>query len=116
VAAPATPTTIKLRTGEARLKLIDQAAAELGQHRTEFILDVATRVAHAILLDHPLGVSSEAALHRLAAALDAPPRRNALLRELLSHRAPWETMIDLPPRRFTQRGSRRPRNRSSNPR
>jgi len=91
MAATATRTkVINLRTDEARRTLIDRAAAALGKGRTEFMLDAASREAQSVLLDRRLFHLDEAAFRRFAAALDAPPARNARLRKLLARRAPWE--------------------------
>jgi uncharacterized protein (DUF1778 family) len=81
---------INLRTDEPRRALIDRAAAALGKDRTEFMLDAATREAQAVLLDRRLFELSEPAFRRFARALDAPPRDNPRLRELLARRAPWK--------------------------
>jgi uncharacterized protein (DUF1778 family) len=91
MSATATRTrTINLRTDEARRSLIDRAAEALGKDRTEFMLEVATREAQAVLLDRRLFQLDEDAFKKFSAALDAPPANNARLRKLLSKRAPWE--------------------------
>jgi uncharacterized protein (DUF1778 family) len=82
--------TINLRTDEARRALIDRAAEVLGKGRTEFMLEAATRVAESVLLDRRYFQLDEQKFQQFAAALDAPPARNARLRKLLSKRAPWE--------------------------
>jgi len=81
---------INLRTDESRRALIDRAAAALGKDRTEFMLDVATREAQAVLLDRRFFELREPAFRRFVEALDAPPRTNPRLRALLKRRVPWE--------------------------
>jgi uncharacterized protein (DUF1778 family) len=82
--------TINLRIEEERRTLIDRAAAAAGKDRTQFVLDAATREATDVLLDQRYFQLNAAAFAEFNAVLDAPPAKNARLRELLSKRAPWE--------------------------
>lgn len=88
--ATARTKVINLRTDEARRALIDRAAAALGKDRTQFMLDAATREAQSVLLDQRFFELTESAFRRFSRALDAPPRDNPRLSELLARRAPWE--------------------------
>jgi uncharacterized protein (DUF1778 family) len=85
-------TTISLRIPVQRRDLIDRAAKVTGKTRTEFILESAARAAEDALLDQRLFHLSEEGHRAFLAALDAPPRPEAVakLRQLLAKPAPWE--------------------------
>lgn len=85
-------TTISLRVPVRRRELIDRAAKVTGKTRTEFILESAGRAAEDALLDQRMFHLTEGEHRAFLAALDAPPRPEAVakLRELLAKPAPWE--------------------------
>jgi uncharacterized protein (DUF1778 family) len=85
-------TTISLRVPVQRRELIDRAAKATGKTRTEFILESAGRAAEDALLDQRMFHLTEEGHRAFLAALDAPPRPEALakLRRLLAKPAPWE--------------------------
>jgi uncharacterized protein (DUF1778 family) len=85
-------TTISLRVPVQRRELIDRAAKATGKSRTEFILESAGRAAEDALLDQRMFHLDEQGYRAFLAALDAPPRQEAIvkLRKLLAKPAPWE--------------------------
>lgn len=84
--------TISLRIPVQRRELIDRAAKATGKTRTEFILDSARRAAEEALLDQRMFHLNAEHHAAFMAALDAPPRPEAVarLRKLLAEPAPWE--------------------------
>ena len=83
-------TKVQMRMPRRVRDLIDQAAALRGKNRTQFMTDAAFREAQDVLLDERIISLEAAAWAEFSAALDAPPQDNPRLRELLSHKAPWE--------------------------
>jgi uncharacterized protein (DUF1778 family) len=85
-------TTISLRIPVQRRELIDRAARATGKTRTEFILESAGRAAEDALLDQRMFHLNEEEHQAFMAALDAPPRPEAVaaLRKLFARPAPWE--------------------------
>jgi uncharacterized protein (DUF1778 family) len=85
-------TTISLRIPVHRRELIDRAARATGKSRTEFILENAARAAENVLLDQRFFHLNEKEYQAFIAALDAPPRPEAVaaLRKLFAKPAPWE--------------------------
>jgi uncharacterized protein (DUF1778 family) len=85
-------TTISLRIPAQRRELIDRAAKATGKTRTEFILESAGRAAEDALLDQRMFHLDAEHREAFMAALDAPPRPEAVakLRKLLAETAPWE--------------------------
>lgn len=81
---------INLRVPEARLALIDRAAALRGQNRTEFLLESAYKEAVACLSERPLIQLDDQAYDDLIRSLEAPAAPDERLRELLSRPAPWD--------------------------
>jgi uncharacterized protein (DUF1778 family) len=82
--------TINLRASRKQKALIDRAAEALGRSRSDFMLDVASREAEAVLLDRRYFVLSDEVFKRFTAMLDRPPKDNPRLRRLLQTRPPWE--------------------------
>lgn len=82
--------TIQMRVRPQVRELIDNAAAALGQSRTEFMIEAARERAIDVLLDqrifHLAGDQSAA----FDDALDHPPKPTAELRKLMKSRSPWE--------------------------
>jgi uncharacterized protein (DUF1778 family) len=81
---------INLRVSPADQNVIDRAAKLAGKTRSEFMLEAARRAAQEALLDTTLLLVDAAAFKRFKAMLDAPPKPNARLRELMRRRAPWD--------------------------
>jgi uncharacterized protein (DUF1778 family) len=81
---------INLRIKPADRAVIDQAAAEQGKSRSDFMVEAARRAAEEALLDRTLLRVDEAAYARFLELLDAPPRPNEQLRKLMQTKAPWE--------------------------
>jgi len=71
-------------------QLIDRAAKIAGRTRSEFMLEAARRAAQKMLLDTILFVLDATAFNRFKALLDAPPKANPRLGELMRKRAPWD--------------------------
>ncbi len=84
-------TKVQMRMPRRVRDLIDQAAALRGKNRTEFMTDAAYREAQDVLLDQRVFYLDDESWAEFIAKLDAPPRDNPRLRELLSHKAPWES-------------------------
>ena len=82
--------TINLRVSQRQKALIDRAAETLGRSRSDFMLDVASREAQAVLLDRRYFALSEDDFERFTAMLDKPPASNPKLRKLLHTKAPWD--------------------------
>lgn len=82
--------TINIRAARRQRDLIDRAAQATRKTRTEFMLESACRAAEDILLDQRIFLLDDEQHARLAEALEAPPKPNERLKELLSRRAPWE--------------------------
>ena len=80
---------INIRVRSADRAVIDQAAASLGKSRSDFMLDAARRAAEEALLDRTLLRVDRPTYNRFLAMLDAPPKANPRLRELLRLKAPW---------------------------
>jgi uncharacterized protein (DUF1778 family) len=81
---------INIRVKPAERDLIDQAAALQGKSRSDFMLEASRRAAEEALLDRTLLRVDEATYERFVALLDAPPRPNEQLRQLIQTKAPWE--------------------------
>jgi uncharacterized protein (DUF1778 family) len=82
--------TINIRTTARERALIDQAAAAQGKTRSDFMLEAAHREAVDTILNKTLFQVDAAIYKKFAAMLDAPPKGNAKLRELMQTNAPWE--------------------------
>jgi uncharacterized protein (DUF1778 family) len=81
---------IDLRMTPSAKRTLQRAAAVRSKTVSEFMLDSALAAAFDTLADRrvfQLGEEEWAAFMR---ALDAPPRDNPRLRELLARNAPWE--------------------------
>jgi uncharacterized protein (DUF1778 family) len=80
---------INIRVRSADRAVIDQAAASLAKSRSDFMLDAACRAAEEALLDRTLLPVDRPTYDRFLAMLDAPPKANPKLRELMRLKAPW---------------------------
>ena len=90
MAEEAAAVTINLRAREAQKKLIDRAAQVQGRNRSEFMLEAACEKAQQVLLDQSFFPLDEKSYRSFAELLDAPPKANRRLKELLASKAPWE--------------------------
>ena len=81
---------INLRALNSQRSLIDRAATLLGKNRSDFMLETACREAENVLLDQRLFGLNEADFDAFMTALDAPVKDNPALRNLMTHKAPWE--------------------------
>lgn len=81
---------ISVRARTRQRDLIDRASARLGMSRSAFILEAACREAEAVLLDQKLFFLEAPAWRKFIAMLDAPPKYNKRLRDLMATKAPWE--------------------------
>lgn len=88
---PVRETTINLRASAAQKNLIDQAAKLSAQSRSSFMIAASVQRAESVLADRVRFVLSEAQMAAFQAALDAPLANPEGLRDLLTHRAPWQT-------------------------
>ena len=79
-----------MRIGTRTRRLIDDAAAVLGQTRTEFMVESARRQAIDVLLDQRLFALAPGGHDAFVHALDAPPAPGPKL-QALARRAPaWK--------------------------
>ena len=84
-------TKVQMRMPQRVRDLIDQAAALRGKNRTEFMTDAAYREAQNVLLDQRIFALDDESWAKFIAVLDAPLQDNLRLRELLTHKARWES-------------------------
>ena len=85
-------TTLNIRIKADERGLIDRAARQHGQNRTDFILDAARKAAMDALLDRTLIVVDPKAYNKFLKRLDAPAKPNARLkRSMRARQAPDET-------------------------
>jgi uncharacterized protein (DUF1778 family) len=87
---PTRTRTINIRVEAKQRDLIDRAARALGKDRSAFMLETAYREAERVLLDRRFFALDDKAFARFCAALDAQPRDNPRLRNLLRTPARWE--------------------------
>jgi uncharacterized protein (DUF1778 family) len=81
---------INIRVSPADRNVIDRAAKLAGKTRSEFMLEASRRAAQETLLDTTLLLVDAATFKRFKAMLDAPPKANPRLQELMRRRAPWD--------------------------
>ncbi|HEX3881744.1 MAG TPA: DUF1778 domain-containing protein [Stellaceae bacterium] len=82
--------TINIRASVATKSLIDQAAALLGQNRSEFMLDTVRRRAENVILEQKIFTLDEKKYAEFLEILDNPPEPSDELRRIFSKKAPWE--------------------------
>ena len=87
---PTTRRLINIRVSPGDCNVIDRAAQLAGKTRSEFMLEASRRAAQETLLDTTLFVVDGATFNRFKALLDAPPKANVRLQELMRKRAPWD--------------------------
>jgi uncharacterized protein (DUF1778 family) len=83
--------SINLRIEADARRLIDEAAAVLGQTRTEFMIDSARRHAIDVLLDQRLFQLDPARYDAFLQALDNPPTPGPRLKSLMRRTPAWRT-------------------------
>ena len=81
---------LNIRIKAAQRQLIERAAQASNKTVSDFVRDAAVREAESALLDRTTIRLSPEEWERFLAALDAPPRSNPRLEDLLSRKAPWE--------------------------
>ncbi len=82
--------TINVRASNHVVHVIDKAAALLGQTRTDFVLESASKNAERVLLDQTLFPMGREQFDAFIDILDNPTPPTDKLRELMNTRAPWE--------------------------
>ena len=82
---------VNFRVKDERLALIDRAAAMRGVTRTEFVLRASEAAALEALNERPVIVLDDEAYDDFLAALDAPDRPSARLREQAARQPLWES-------------------------
>lgn len=83
-------TALNIRIKAEQRTLIEQAASRSNKTISDFVRDAAIREAQNALLDQTVFKLDADAWDRFTAALDAPPKANPRLRDLMSRKAPWE--------------------------
>src|SRR5262249_35270265 len=82
---------VNLRMSREDRNVIDRAARTAHKTRTEFMIDAARRAAQDALLDSTLVMVDGATFARFQKLLNASPRPNKRLKELVNQKAPWES-------------------------
>ena len=81
---------VNFRMTDARLALIDRAAAIRGVTRTEFVLRSSEAAAIETLNERPVIALDDEAYDAFVAALDAPVQPNDRVEERFARRPLWE--------------------------
>ena len=81
---------IQIRASTETKAILMRAAALRGQKLSEFMLDSARREAEDALLDQRVFCLDPPAYDAFLALLNAPPKPNVRLVELMSRKAPWK--------------------------
>ena len=81
---------VNFRVTDERLALIDRAAAIRGVTRTEFVLRSSEAAAIETLSERPVIALDDDVYDAFIAALDAPAKPNAELKDLFARRPPWD--------------------------
>lgn len=81
---------IQIRASRETKSILTRAAQLRGQKLSEFMLDCARREAEDALLDQRVFFLEPDAYDQFMARLDAPPRPDPRLAELMRRKAPWE--------------------------
>ena len=81
--------SINIRARQRQRDLIDRAAEALGKNRSDFMLETACREAESVLLDKRVFLLDDEAYKQFVARLNAPPKTNRKLQDLLETKAPW---------------------------
>lgn len=83
--------TINVRASSHTVSVIDKAASLLGQTRTDFVLESASKNAERVLLDQTLFPLGQEQYDAVLQILDNPAPPTEKLKQLMAKRAPWET-------------------------
>ena len=81
---------VNFQVTDERLAFIDRAAAIRGVSRTEFVLRSSEAAAVETLSDRPVIALDDETWDAFVAALDAPVKPDARLKERFSRRLLWE--------------------------
>jgi uncharacterized protein (DUF1778 family) len=81
---------INLRIDPNIKSVIDEAAGLANKTRTDFMIEAAYHAAQEVLLDQRLFLLNQDQWREFHAKLDAPPKRNEKLAQLLKKKALWE--------------------------
>ena len=81
---------INLRIESSVKSVIDEAAELTSKTRTDFMVNAAYQAAQEVLLDQRLFLLNSDQWREFNAKLDAPPKKNERLAQLLKKKAPWE--------------------------
>jgi uncharacterized protein (DUF1778 family) len=81
---------INLRIDPNIKSVIDEAAELSNKTRTDFMVDAAYRAAQEVLLDQRLFLLNSDQWREFSTKLDAPPKSNEKLAQLLKKKALWE--------------------------
>ena len=81
---------VNFRISDERLAFIDRAAALRGVTRTEFVLRSSEAAAIETLNERPIIALDDEAWDAFAAALDAPIKPDAAVKERFARRPSWE--------------------------
>jgi uncharacterized protein (DUF1778 family) len=80
---------INLRAKREQRDLIDQAAAMLGEKRSDFMLEAACDRAQSVLLDPAVFRLDDRRFKDFIRQFDAPPAAHEGLERLMAMKAPW---------------------------
>ncbi len=81
---------LNIRIKAQQQSLIEQAAQKSEKTVSDFVRDAAVREAQHTLMDRTTFHLDGEDWDRFTAALDAPPKANPRLRDLMSRKALWE--------------------------
>jgi uncharacterized protein (DUF1778 family) len=81
---------INLRIDPNIKSVIDEAAELSNKTRTDFMVDAAYHAAQEVLLDQRLFLLNNDQWKEFHTKLDAPPKKNEKLAQLLKKKALWE--------------------------
>ena len=81
---------LNIRIKAHQRQLIEQAAGATDKTVSDFVREVVVREARNTLLDQTTIHFTDQAWEAFTAALDADPRANSRLRDLMSRRPLWE--------------------------
>lgn len=81
---------LDLRMSPMAKSLLEQAAAARHKSVSEFVLEHGLAAAEETLLDRRVFVLNEEQWAEFNRFLDAPPKDNPRLRELLTHKPRWD--------------------------
>lgn len=83
-------TALNIRIKTQQRELIERAAKEVDQSVSEFVREAAVREARHALMDRTTFHVDDSTWQKFIDALDAPPRENPRLRDLMSRKPAWK--------------------------